>query len=159
MLLDTNVLTPILDGRKLSVWLEAVLANNKNAVAQFSIAEHLCRRKALQSSYQAATQALRNRGIAIVNGPYSNRTSTELLCDMLILEQKVSPSKPILMPGQASWKQMLVGSRVDLALACEGHVRGYSFLTKDGKFCSHCRSSLTKWGLTTYCVPNKALLR
>ncbi|KAF3911294.1 hypothetical protein ABW21_db0200652 [Orbilia brochopaga] len=119
ILLDTNVLTPILDGRKLSVWFEAVLANNKNAVAQFSIAEYLCSQKARQSSYQAATQALRNKGIV---------------------------------------KFVLEESRVDLALACEGHVRGYSFLTMDKTFCSHFQSSLTKWALTTYCVP-KALLR
>ncbi|RVD83999.1 uncharacterized protein DFL_005766 [Arthrobotrys flagrans] len=53
--------------------------------------------------------------------------------------------------GHQKWKDVLK-ARIDLALACEGHAKNYSFLTADKKFYDCFKDSLEKEGVTVYCV-------
>ncbi|KAF3194757.1 hypothetical protein TWF225_005377 [Orbilia oligospora] len=59
----------------------------------------------------------------------------------------------------AVWNGKLDKSRVNLALACEGHVRGYSFLTLDGNFRTRFKEALGRKCLTSYVVTKKDLLK
>ncbi|KAF3173221.1 hypothetical protein EYR41_010054 [Orbilia oligospora] len=48
-------------------------------------------------------------------------------------------------------------ARMDLALACEGHINGYSFLTSDFKFFEVFRTTLDSQKLTVYCIKSEDL--
>ncbi|KAK6512994.1 hypothetical protein TWF506_009156 [Arthrobotrys conoides] len=45
---------------------------------------------------------------------------------------------------------------MDLALACEGHANGYSFLTRDFKFFKLFRTIFNRQKLTVYCIDIKS---
>ncbi|KAK6353003.1 hypothetical protein TWF696_004991 [Orbilia brochopaga] len=77
--LDTNILSPILDGASLSEWLVAVLKQSAPAVCHWSVVEYVCSTPVEERLAEDEILAsLENQGIKLLGGPCAGRESFAL---------------------------------------------------------------------------------
>ncbi|RVD81495.1 uncharacterized protein DFL_009359 [Arthrobotrys flagrans] len=165
ILLDTNIVSPVLDGKPLSPWFENVLQKSSLATCQYNIAEYLTSAKVgTKMSYQDILKSLENQKINILNGPCAGHESSVLGFELIQMTHKGMLTKPKTFKGYEKSKEKaqkhwdgIADARIDLVLACEAHHNRYAFLTADKNFYNKFKQSLDEKNVTVYCVELEAL--
>ncbi|KAK6335445.1 hypothetical protein TWF696_002221 [Orbilia brochopaga] len=162
VLLDTSVVSPMLDSKPLCPWFNLLSQNSRLAVCQFTIAEYMCsRRVGSKIVYDDVIQRLQDHKVEIIGGLLTSPEVTKLACEIICMKQKSSFTKPTNSPdydealrkaNDDQWAPGIEKSRWDLALACEAHFAGLPFLHADQKFHKFFERQLLNKGITTYCL-------
>ncbi|KAJ6256756.1 hypothetical protein Dda_8623 [Drechslerella dactyloides] len=169
ILLDTNLLRPILEGSKLDPWLEKV-GNHSATVAttKLNIIEHLSSRYLLKQrvGYYEIEDALVKRGIEIVDGAGTSAAGAALCCRVLQTDfhqrlrgaerRRTDESRKKAMTQlKKMWETIIEKSRLDAAIACEASVRGLAFVTLDFRLHGHLKKALHTNGVLTYAADQR----
>ncbi|KAJ6261710.1 hypothetical protein Dda_2508 [Drechslerella dactyloides] len=177
VLLDSNILSAVLERDNLDPWVSKVLKTARVGVCQMSILEHLCSPIVIQQQmqYKDVVAKLKAKGITLLSGPCLSGRSTQLSSKVLKAEFELRSAKRTAglkrkgeEPGSAEtaadpakkgfpWEKMLGRSRVDVALACEGHLKGLAFLTADQNVEGDFGDGLDDQGLKVYTISREWL--
>ncbi|KAK6525988.1 hypothetical protein TWF281_011031 [Arthrobotrys megalospora] len=170
--LDTNIISNILNEGPTHPWIEAVLQNSKTSICQFAILEYLTSSKVqARLKYEDVLKVLEGWDIKILDGPCASSESSEFAFRVLGLAYERLFPKPLAHKtpkalkqygsafevAKKKWSRDMPAAWTDLALACEGHINGYSFLTSDFKFIKNFKTVFNHQKLTVYCIRSKGL--
>ncbi|KAJ6258857.1 hypothetical protein Dda_5752 [Drechslerella dactyloides] len=170
VLLDTNLLTPILEGSELSGWLARVQKYSPNiTTTRHNVIEYLSSPHIIETTvltYKDIVDQLQRHQITVTDGELCSTTEAcELCCAILRneLEQTLKSAtigktlatgKKKQKATKLEWVNIMEKSRNDLYMACEAHCKNLVFITMDLKFHRHFGASLHQYGVTTYAVAN-----
>ncbi|KAK6506446.1 hypothetical protein TWF506_011356 [Arthrobotrys conoides] len=146
IILDTNIVSPILDNKPLHEWLVRVMKESSLAVFQYNVMEHLTSRKVgTRMSYKDILRSLEARNITVLNGPFASSESSNLSFEILQMAHQAR----FTMPDSAKRFEDAL-SKAQQRMACEAHVNQYSFLTADKEFYNFFKAILNEKNITVY---------
>ncbi|KAF3314192.1 hypothetical protein TWF173_005055 [Orbilia oligospora] len=129
--------------------------------------EYLTSRKVgTKMSYKDILESLKARNINVLDGPFASSESSTLSFEILQMAHKAMITTPkaakrfavALNKAQEHWEPVdTENTRMDIGMACEGHINQYAFLTADKTFCNFFEHILNKKNVTVYCVEEKDL--
>ncbi|KAK6329742.1 hypothetical protein TWF696_003607 [Orbilia brochopaga] len=149
-LLDTNVLTIVLESSKLDSWLRNAAGRSKIATCQLNVLEHISSSKVIKLKEHGDVVAeLEAKGVDVIDGPCASSESTSLGCRALRKEFE----RREIAGAVVGWRGMLQKIRADLTFVCEGHSKGFAFITTDEKFQKDFAHSLRQEGMARSFTP------
>ncbi|KAF3925445.1 hypothetical protein ABW21_db0203424 [Orbilia brochopaga] len=177
VLLDSNILPAVIERDTLDTWISKILRTAKVGTCQMSILEYLSSPVVIENGieYEDVIPILKAKGITLLNGPCLSGRSTKLSSKVLTAEfglrsakrtaglkrkgQEAGSAEAAADPLQKgfSWKKMLGRSRLDVALACEGHRKGLAFVTADQKVEGDFGDALDDQDLKVYTISREWL--
>ncbi|KAJ6263385.1 hypothetical protein Dda_1948 [Drechslerella dactyloides] len=150
VLLDTNILSLILESNKLDGWLRKTASHSQIATCRLNLLEHISSSVIIMDTeHDEIIAGLKAKGVHTIDGPCQSADSTSLACRVLREEFEHQAVEGHVV----GWRGKMKQSRVDLAFACEGHTKGFAFVTADANFQAHFAHGLQNEGITTYVVP------
>ncbi|KAF3914978.1 hypothetical protein ABW21_db0203354 [Orbilia brochopaga] len=175
ILLDTNMIRPILEDGKFARWLAeirkhtgVVTTTRGNLVEHCSSGFLLKSRKHYSEMYEETENGLAKLGITVIDGPNSTTESASLCTRVMFTDyhqrldaaqrkptaEERKEAEEILSDG---WEGILKKSRDDAAFAAEATVRGLALVTFDMKFHGHFKRALDRNGVLAYVIRRKWL--
>ncbi|KAK6336190.1 hypothetical protein TWF696_001753 [Orbilia brochopaga] len=167
VVLDTNLLAPLLEPPGISAWLAKMLDGClEKAVIRQSLTEYFSSPVAMRAAdYDEVTKKLRKMGIKVLPGPLTTDRAGRIASEILqarydsILAKKLR-SKTLQDPLEATrkeWRKVITSSKVDVDLASEAFCKGFAFLTADNNFACSFAPELDERKMATHVVPNSWL--